>query len=163
MNDPIPKLIEARWQRQLTPAEEAELRAWLAAHPEARADWEADAALSRALDRLPDAPVSSNFTARVLQAVERENAATQRAPQSRKSWSWRWFLPRAALGAVFLVMSVMAVREARFERTQRYARSLKTVSAVAALPGPDILKDFDAIEQLSTTRPPDLELLALLQ
>ena len=60
-------------------------------------------------------------------------------------------------------MSAMAFREARFERQARFARSLTTVSAVAALPGPDVLKDFDAIQQLNPTRPPDLELLALLQ
>ena len=49
-------------------------RAHLAAHPEAQADWEAEAGLNDALGRLPDVAVSSNFTARVLQAVEREIA-----------------------------------------------------------------------------------------
>ncbi len=163
MNNPFNKLSEASWRRKLSPAEEAELRAWLAAHPEARAEWEADSALSRALDRLPDAPVPSNFTARVLQAVELEKAAASRQPQSQRSWRWQSFLPKAALATVFVAMSLMAFREASYQKQQRFARSLKTVSAVAALPGPDILKDFDAIQQLSPARPPDLELLALLQ
>ena len=163
MNDPFTKLLEASWQRELSPAEQAELRAWLAAHPEARADWEADAALSRALDHLPDVPMPSNFTARVLQAVEMENAAARRQSKIKSPWVWRSLLPKTTLAAVFVVMGLMAFREARYQREQRFARSLKTVSAVAALPGPDILKDFDAIQQLSPTRPPDLELLALLQ
>lgn len=163
MNDPFTKLREASWQRELSPAEQAELRAWLAAHPEARADWEADAALSRALDHLPDAPMPSNFTARVLQAVELENAAARRQPEIKRRWVWRSFLPKAALAAVFVVMGLMAFREASYQKQQRFARSLKTVSAVAALPGPDILQDFDVIQQLSPTRPPDLELLALYQ
>ena len=163
MNDPFTKLLEASWQRELTPAEDAELRAWLAAHPEARADWEADAALSRALDNLPDAPVPSNFTARVLQAVELENAAAKRQVQSKWRWVWRSLLPKTALAAVFVGMSLMAFREASYQKQQRFARSLKTVSAVSALPGPDILKDFDAIQQLQPTPPPDVELLALLQ
>ena len=163
MNDPFSKLREASWQRKLTPAEEAELRALLAAHPEAQADWEADAALSRALDRLPDAPLPSNFTARVLQAVELETAAARRQPEMNWTWIWRSILPKAALAAVFVGMSVMAFREAHAERQQRFARSLKTVSAVAALPGPEVLKDFDAIQQFNPTRPPDRELLALLQ
>ena len=163
MNDPFHKLLEASWQRELSPAEQAELRAWLAAHPEARADWEADAALNRALDGLPDAPMPSNFTARVLLAVELETAAAQRQPIINRSWLWRSLLPKAALAAVFVGMSVMAFREALYQKEQRFARGLKTVSAVAALPGPDILKDFDAIQQLQPTPPPDIELLALLQ
>ena len=163
MNDPFTKLREASWQRELTPAEEAELRARLAAHPEAKADWEADAALSRALDRLPDAPMPSNFTARVLQAIQLENAAARRQPEIKRSWRWQSLLPKATLAAVFLVMGLMAFREASYQRGQRFARSLKTVAAVAALPGPDVLQDFDAIRQLSPARPPDLELLALLQ
>ena len=40
INDPTyTRLRELSWQRKLTPAEAAELRAWLEAHPEARADW----------------------------------------------------------------------------------------------------------------------------
>lgn len=163
MNDPFQKLSEAGWRRELSPAEKAELRDWLAAHPEARVDWEAEVALSRSLARLPDAPMPSNFTARVLQAVELEKAAAQRQPILNRSWLWRSLLPKAALAAVFVGMSVMAFREAVYQKEQRFARGLKTVSAVSALPGPDILKDFDVIQQLQPTPPPDIELLALLQ
>src|SRR5947207_1198597 len=75
-NDPrYHHLRELSWRRQLTGAEEAELRAWLAAQPEAQAGWEAEAELNEALGRLADAPVSTNFTTRVLQAVELEAAA----------------------------------------------------------------------------------------
>jgi anti-sigma factor RsiW len=161
MNNPSTKLLEASWQRELSPAELAELRAWLAAHPEARADWEADAALSRALARLPDAPMPSNFTARVLQAVELEQATQQRTAATKPRRSWLSWLPQTALASVFIVMGLMAFREATYQREQRFARSLKTVTAVAALPGPDVLQDFEAIQQLSPPRSPDLELLAL--
>jgi hypothetical protein len=44
---------ELSWRRDLTPAEQAQLRVWLAGHPEALADWQAEAALNRALDQLP--------------------------------------------------------------------------------------------------------------
>ena len=163
MNDPFHKLSEASWKRKLTPAEEAELRDWLAAHPEARADWETDAALNRVLDQLPEVTVSSNFTARVLQAVELERATAARASQSKGKWFWRSFLPKAALASVFVVMTVFGYREARFEKRQRLAKSVATVSQVASLPGPDILKDFDAIQQLNRSPAPDTEWLALLQ
>ena len=163
MNDPFNKLREAGWQRKLTPAEEVELQNWLAAHPEARDDWETEAALSRVLDRLPEIKVSSNFTARVLEAVELESAAVARAADSKRKWFWRSFLPKTAFASVFLIMGVMAVREARLEKSQRLAKSVAAVSQVASLPGPDVLKDFDAIQQLNRSPAPDTELLALLQ
>jgi len=163
MNDPFNNLREASWKRKLTPAEEAELRNWLAVHPEARDEWEADAALNRVLDHLPEVAVSSNFTARVLKAVELESAAAARTTQPKSKWFWRSFLPKAALASVFVVMSVMSYREALAEKRQRLAKSVATVSQVASLPGPDILKDFEAIQQLSRSPAPDLELLALLQ
>ena len=54
---------ELAWRRRLT---EAELAEWRAAHPESAPDAETEAALSDALAALPDAPVPSNFTARVI-------------------------------------------------------------------------------------------------
>ena len=78
-NDPIfERWRERSWRRKLTSAEQAELRAWLAAHPEAQAEWEAEMALNDVLDQLPDAPVASNFTARAVAAVEREKAEIYR-------------------------------------------------------------------------------------
>ena len=57
-NDPLyHQLLEQSWRRKLTDAEEAGLRAWLAAHPEAQPDWDAEAGLSEALGALPNVPV----------------------------------------------------------------------------------------------------------
>ena len=66
-------LREKSWRRKLTAGEEASLREWLAEHPEAKRDWEKDLQLTEALEKLPDVPVPSNFTARVLEAIERES------------------------------------------------------------------------------------------
>src|ERR1035437_6364542 len=116
-DDPIYNhLRELSWRRKLTAAEEAQLQAWLAAHPDAQLDWEAEAGLTATLAALPDAPVPSNFTARVLQAAERETAAEQR----RSGWNWagwlrrRW-LPKVALTASVLcagVVSCLVIQEA---------------------------------------------------
>src|SRR5438132_499646 len=98
MNDPLHHTWrQLSWRRKLTPAEEAELRRWLEANPSAQADWESEAALTDTLGRLPDVPVASNFTARVLQAVEREDSTARNPSQSPSSW-WRRFrwAPRAA-------------------------------------------------------------------
>ncbi|MCX6895644.1 MAG: hypothetical protein NTZ16_09145 [Verrucomicrobia bacterium] len=91
-------------------------------------DHQLDARLDALLRALPDKPVASNFTARVLQQVGRETAA--RPARGSFTWLRLHWLPRLA---------------------------------VASLPSPDMLKDFEAIRRLSQTPPADRELLALLQ
>lgn len=156
------RLAEAGWRRPLTEAETAALQDWLAAHPEARADWETETALTQALGGLPPAPVPSNFTARVLQAVEREEAAAARRPApTRWQFLHRW-LPRVAF-AMFLVGAGLFSHYRVLEvRQQRLVKGIVVVSDVAALPSPKILADFDAIQALGRVPPPDGELLALM-
>src|SRR3974390_2203241 len=101
-DNPIPEpLREATWRQKPSPADAARLRAWLAAHPEARAESETEAALNEALGRMPDAPLSSNFTARVLEAVRLDAAKAQRE-QKWSVWSWRptWLVRAAAAGVI---------------------------------------------------------------
>ena len=165
-NDPLyDQMRELSWRRKLTPGEAAELRAWLATHPGAQADGEAEAALSEALGRLPDAPVPSNFTARVLQSVERDRAAGLRRRRERwEAWlHWRW-LPRAAVAAVVLGAGLISYQQvASATRRAEYGRSVAAVSGLSSLPGPEVLKDFDAIRVSRPTPQADEELLAALQ
>ena len=149
------ELRELSWRRKLNEAEEAELRVLLAANAEARMDWEAEAGLNELLSQVPDAPVASNFTARVLQAVERETDRTR-----AKGWSFwhrlpRW-VPRAAVAGVVLAFGTFAYQR---HQTLETARSVAHIS----VPEPELLRDFDAIRQLSQTPKPDLEMLALLK
>ena len=98
-NDPqATRFRELSWGRKLSPSEAEQVRAWLAAHPEAQEDWDAENGLSEALDRLPNVPVASNFTARVLQSVEREGGAVKRSAHNdwRMALWWMKWLPRAA-------------------------------------------------------------------
>jgi ferric-dicitrate binding protein FerR (iron transport regulator) len=166
MNDPsYHPLRELSWRRKLTAAEAAELQAWLAAHPETRADWEAEAGLNEALGRLAGAPVPSNFTARVLQAVERDAAAElRRRKQSWQVWRrWRW-LPKAAFAAVVLSAGLISYEQAaKAARPAEYGQSVAVVADVSSLPGPDVLKDFDAIRALKPTPSADEELLVALK
>ena len=119
-----------------------------------------DERLDALLRALPDKPVASNFTARVLQAVERQ--------ERHRVW-WRilvpdfnW-LPRVAVASLALVVGVLTYQVRAEAQRAQFARSLSAVSQVAALPGPDALKDFEAIRHLSQTPPADTELLALLR
>ena len=162
-NDPIyNRLRERSWRRKLTAAEAAELRAWLEKHPEARADWEAEVELGAALDRLPDAPVPGNFTARVLQAAEREAAAELRRPQARMRFWPRW-LPRMAFAASLLAAGVVSCLLVEHAERKRLVESVAVVADVTSLPSPEVLQDFDAIRVSNAAVAPDEELLAALK
>jgi hypothetical protein len=164
-NDPIfNHLRELSWRRKLTGAEEAKLRAWLAAHPEAQADWEAEAGLNAALGRLPDVPVPSNFTSRVLQAAGREAAKELRRGERRGPfWRRLRWLPKVAFAAIVLGVGLVSYRQIRAVRFAEYAQSVAAVSDVSSLPSPEILEDFDAIRASNANPLPDAKLLAALQ
>jgi anti-sigma factor RsiW len=167
MNDPLyNSLRESSWRRKLSVAEEAELRAWLAAHPEAQADWEAETGLTAALGRLPDAPVPSNFTARVLQAVERETPAAETRPAAWRWWTQlspaRW-LARLGFAVIVLGAGLISYHETRVVQRNKIAHGLKLVTEVSPMPSPEILQDFDAIRVLNQTPAADVQLLTLLQ
>lgn len=160
--DPIyQRLRETGWRRPLTPAEQAELRAWLAAHPEQQADAQADAVLSRALANLPDAPVPSNFTARVLQAIERESPGAE--PTNRRAavpW-WRVFIPRLAVATVVIGVGIVIYRHNQNLKQAELAGTAKAlVTVAAAVPQADltVFEDFEAIRRMGQA---DEGLLAL--
>ncbi len=162
-NEPLDnRWLEAGWRRKLSKAEAAELEAWLAAHPESRDSWRTETQLTSLLNRLPEAPVSSNFTARVLQAVEREQASAERRHSPR--WWNRW-LPRVAFAGAFVVLgvAVFSHQSIRQARTADIGKSVVAVSSVPSLPSVEILQDFDAVRALPTTPPADEALLSLLQ
>ena len=159
------RLRELSWRWKLTESEQAEMRAWLAAHPEARADWEVEAGLNEALERMPETPVATNFTARVMQAVQLEGAgktsASLLAGRLRPWWP-RW-LPRTAFASLLLGLGFFSYHQVLAARRAEMARSVATVCGVPSLPSPEILKDFDAIWALDPAPPADMELLTLFK
>ncbi len=149
-------LRELVWRRKLTDAE----RAGLGAQPEMQADLEIESRLSEALARLPDAPMPSNFTARVLQAVERESV-----PPRAINWYWTWrvLVPRVAVAAVVIAFAGLGIH--RYELNAHravFARNVVLVAEAQPLPSVDALKNFNAIQRMSQPRADD-ELLTLLQ
>ena len=157
-------LLEESWRRRLTPAEEASVRAWLAQHAESKADWKLESQVSAALEKLPNVAVPSNFTARVLQAVERE-AAAPRESQNRMPRFLRVLLPRAAVAAVIFGVGVFTYRAHTSAKRAELVQGVKVVADVSSLPSPEILQDFDTIRQMpaTTTAGPDPELIALMK
>jgi hypothetical protein len=157
------KWRELSWRRKLTDAEEVEFRNWLAAHPDAQSDWEAEMALTNALTQLPDVPVASNFTSRVLAAVEREEKAKVRATKAEGWIPWKRWLPRMALGALAVATGLLSYQQAAAFHRAKLVKSVEVVSRVSTLPSPAILEDFDAIQRLTPPPAADDQLLSLLQ
>ncbi|MEO5803488.1 MAG: hypothetical protein ABIR24_08145 [Verrucomicrobiota bacterium] len=152
------KLKETNWRRKLTAQEDAALNLYLAAHPAARSQWEEEFGLRQLLGNLSDAPVATNFTTRVLQAVERD--AELRARHERGVFHWLKFnwLPRIAVASLLICGGVLSVQQ--YNRTQ-IAKGIVAISSAANVPQ-QWLQDFDAITRLSQP-PVDNELLAALQ
>jgi negative regulator of sigma E activity len=155
------KLRESGWRRKLTEAEAAELRAYLAAHPGDRADWEMESALNAALTRLPEASVPSNFTARVLQAVEREAARPQ---AGNWRWTWHTLVPRVAFAAAVIAFAGLVLQHHEIYRQRMaLARNVALVTRGQPMPSPEALENFDAIRRMSQPQHADDELLVLMQ
>jgi hypothetical protein len=105
----------------------------------------------------------SNFTARVMQAVEKLAAAEDKHPEQSRAWIWRRLIPRVAVVAIVIAGGVFLHERSEGARAAELAQSLKTVTQVESLPSPSTLEDFDAIRRMGKTAPVDQELLALLQ
>ena len=144
---------ESLWRRKLAGAERAGLRA----QPER----ELEARLTDALAEIPDLPVSSNFTARVLDAIEFEERQATRAQGGKGRWHFPW--PRIAVAAAVLIFAGVSVQ--RYEANSHRLELAKNVAKVAAqpLPSVDALNNFDAIQRMSQPARADTELLAALQ
>jgi len=147
-------LRESLWRRNLSAAE----RAALSAQPEL----ELEASLTRALDQISPAPVPSNFTARVMAAIELEEA--QAARVRGWNWNWRLLLPRVAAVATVLVFAGVGLQH--YTTVSHQALLAKNVAQVASTPqqpSMEALENLDAIQAMSRPAHADGELLAVLQ
>jgi negative regulator of sigma E activity len=125
------------------------------------ADLKLEARLSQALARLPDAPVPSNFTARVMQAVEVEES--RHARHWSLGWNWHALLPRVAVTAAVVLFAGLTLHHHELNsRRTALARNVALVAGSQPLPSVEALENFDAIQRMSQPRA-DEELLALLQ
>ena len=151
---------ELMWRQRLSAEEQSRLSDFLAAHPQLRQEWELEKRLTQSLDRLRPVPVSSNFTARVLQAAAK-------APVQKRSWLEQFKLPRWApqLAGVSLMLALglFCLRQYDTSHHQQIARDLVPITRTADLPEMDWLKDYEAIDRLSKVQVGDSELLAALQ
>jgi negative regulator of sigma E activity len=142
---------ETLWRRKLSAAGRAGLRT----QPELAME----AQLTDALAKIPDASVPSNFTARVLAAIELEEA---QAARSVWRWNWHSLLPRVAVATAVLVFAGVSLQ--RYETNSHraaLARSVVLLATSQPLPSVDALENLDAIQRMSHPAHADEELLAL--
>ena len=157
------RMRELSWRPKLSAAEEAELRAWLEQHPGAATQWAEEMALNELVQRLPDAPVPSNFTSRVMAAIERDSLTMERQQTPALPWWRRALLPRLAFAAVLVAGGLGLYQRNQMIRHERVAAPLFAVSGTKELLSVEVLEDFDAIAVIGPSVQPDTELLSLMQ
>ena len=157
------RMRELSWRRKLSAAEQAELRAWLEAHPDSAAQWAEETALNALVERLPDAPVPTNFTSRVVEEIEREAAGAERQHVQTPHWWQRVLLPRLAFASVVLAAGLFVYQRNVAIRHERVTAPIFAVSGPKDLLSVEVLEDFDPIAQLGPRVEPDIELLSLMQ
>ena len=155
----IETLLQTARERDLTGGELAKLERWLAANPAEQAEWEA---LDRLLAALPDAPVATNFTARVLDEVRRAETAH---PALGQAWWQRLlapqFRPVQIVATATLAMVIGGVGY-QSHLNQSQAEMASAVASIAEFT-PDFLADFEAIEAVAQADAIDEELWAALK
>jgi negative regulator of sigma E activity len=153
MDNESSNLPESFWRRKASGPEREALRS--------RPELELEARLTDALAKVPDAPVASNFTARVMAEIEREEA---RANRPVWNWSWRHSLPRVAAVATVLFVAGISFRQYEVNsQRQTLARNVVMVAASHPAPSVDALEHLDAIVRMSQSSHADTELLADMQ
>lgn len=147
-HDELENLKDLARLRPLTAGEQDRLNRFLEAIPQARTDWEEDMALSRLLKRLPDAPLASNFSARVMRAIDAETRPIHRLESGGAGW-FRGWVPRFAAGAFVLLIGLGGWHQYQQLQREKYAESVAAISEVAAILSVDVLKDSDAIQSFA--------------
>lgn len=144
-------LRESLWRRKLSDAERAELRT--------QPELDLEVRLTRALAKMPDAPVPSNFVAGVLNAIELEEKRAARA----YFWNWRLLLPRFAVAMAVFVFTGLGLQ--RYETNLHRAELAKNLAqiATAQTPSMDALENLDAIQRMSRSGRADPDLLVAFQ
>lgn len=165
------KLLDLRLQRALRPEERSRLDELASQHPEIRDHWDEEMRLSQLLNRLPDAPISSNFTARTLAAV-RKASAPERAAGKRVLPGWlpfRW-IHAATITAAALAAAWILYHQKQSEGRAQLAGELAQISSAALAPDAekakvslDALMHYDVIARLESHPIVDDDLLAVLE
>jgi hypothetical protein len=171
-DEQLNRWLEISRRRPLTSEEAAAVEAELAGNADRLRAWLDDQRLTRCLRALPPSPLPSNFTAQVLQAIDRDKVAHLRPAAAVPWWAqWRRLIPRVALVTCLLLIVPIGVgRYQAHQRTRvamavnRITRSVQAAATATHLAPVEMLSDFKAIERMrGVAMAPDEELLASLE
>jgi hypothetical protein len=141
-------------RHELSPEEEAQIKAgW---PPELTPDIASELKLNSLLRQMPDAPVSSNFTARVMAAVMAVPAPRSSAWQ--RFFGGRW-LPRPAWALLLLLGLLVVMQQVKRHNQSQTAHEMAKMSQAATAVSWEVLRDFDAIKRFSRPAVPVDEVL----
>ena len=152
-------LLQTAYERDLTDGELAKLERWLAANPADQAEWKA---LDHLLATLPDTPVATNFTARVLDEVR---CAETTHPALGQVWWQRLLAPQfrpVQIAAAATLAMVIGGVGYQLHLNQSRAEMAAAVASIAEFP-PGFLADFEAIGAVAQADAIDEELWAALK
>jgi len=168
--DELHRLGDIAWRRALTPAEEERLRDLLQGDPARQAAWGEELRLTRCLARLPDAPVSPNFAARVLRALDSETARPGLWERCRRGWLTYLPAPSPAWALALALLLPAGYWHHQSQQRGRIATSIARISlgvdgtAQALQTSPvEVLRDYEAIDHLRLAAAVDEDLLANLE
>ena len=138
--------------------------------PALRSAYQKEQALEEVLRALPNVPIGTNFTNRVLEEVRASEQPTSRVGPGFGPFRFRFVRVATATAAVTL-MGALGLQQYRKAQRSQMAQSLSAFTEVASVigsgdtPPPAMFQDFEAIQKLSLPREPelDMELLLALQ
>ena len=172
MNRPDKRdLIAKALRDSLSEAEKKQWEDLLEDDPEVRNAFAEEQALDRVLDRLPDVPISSNFTALALQAATREPRPGKRFSLLSLSVFRTTFAQ--AVTAFVAVCTIGLAIGVRYHNSQQadltskvrsFTKVASVIDSVKVRPE-ELFQNFEAIRALPTVaeNDVDLELLVALQ
>lgn len=155
-------LWEAGLRRELSEEERTRLEASF--QGETKSGCAEDLALNAILRRVPNLPVSSNFTHRVLESVSQPSHAKRLATPIWRTFLGGKWLPKPVWISMLIVGAVLlGGHQYQRENRRQTAQSVAKISHVEELLSVDVLKDFEAINRFGrATAPVDEELFAAL-
>lgn len=149
--------VDLHWQRALTLEETGQWEAFLRENPKHREEWEWDRQLFDGVHQLADAPLSNNFTSRVLRSVEhlQPHSMIQETEEQTNETGWLskwWSLPGVRMVGTCAIL-VAGIWLWQWDPTApSMVESITTVTQAETIPTVEELENFDAISGLAQTR-----------
>ena len=147
------EFLKKEMNASLRSEDRARLDTLLSGNPESQSAWTEEVRLNELLRQLPDAPLSTNFTSQVLNAVEAERRTTAPREESLLPFRWRgWsWATRSAFALSVLLTASLAFRFYESAQLEQVASSVAAFSDGVPQPMIDILAHFDEIKWLPSS------------